>query len=328
MAKKIHWGIIGLGNIAHHFVKDLALIPEAVLTAVASRNVIKAKDFASEYNHPKAYGSYEELLADPQVDVVYIATPHTSHANLAIKSMKAGKHVLCEKPLGVNSTEVQEMVAVAQEEKVFLMEALWSRFNPSIQAVLQQVKNNSIGAIRYVKADFGFYALDRDKNGRILNPELAGGSILDIGIYPIFLSYMVLGMPKSITANALFGATGAELQTSVLFNYDSAQAVLLSSFMAKTEMRAEIGGEKGQLYIEPRWHEAQAYSIEKDGEKTTFPLPTMGRGYSYEINEVHQCLTENKLQSALWSHKNSLDLITLLDAVRAKAGVVFPFEKE
>ncbi|MEZ4969836.1 MAG: Gfo/Idh/MocA family oxidoreductase [Flavobacteriaceae bacterium] len=187
MSKKINWGIIGLGNIARNFVKDLALVDEAQVYAAASRNLAKAKEFAAAHNISNAFGSYRELLECREVDVVYIATPHTSHCELSIMAMEHGKHVLCEKPMGVNRAEVEKMIAAAQKNKVFLMEALWSRFNPSIMKVKQLIGNGEIGPLAYVHADFAFYALDRDFNGRVLNPELAGGSLLDIGIYPIFL---------------------------------------------------------------------------------------------------------------------------------------------
>lgn len=184
----IKWGIVGAGNIAHSFSKDLALVDGGELTAVASRDIAKAKAFANEYGAHYTYGSYEELFESDTVDVIYIATPHTSHAKWSIAAMKAGHHVLCEKPLGANKSQVLEIIKVAKENNVFLMEALWSRFNPTIKKVKELVADGAIGDIGYLHADFAFYGLDRDESGRILNPELAGGSLLDIGIYPIFLA--------------------------------------------------------------------------------------------------------------------------------------------
>jgi len=258
---KIRWGIVGLGSIAHHFAKDLRLVDDAQLAAVASRSLDKAKAFALEYKSENAFGSYLELFQSNAVDVIYIATPHNSHADLAIQAMENGKHVLCEKPMGVNSQEVTQMINAAQKNSVFLMEALWSRFNPVIQKVKALVSEKSIGDVSYLNADFGFYALDRDVNARLLNPELAGGTILDIGIYPIFLSYLLFGLPDKIMATSNFGATGAEIQTSMIFSYPKAQAVLYSGFTSKAEMKAEISGSEGSLFIHPRWHESHAYSI-------------------------------------------------------------------
>lgn len=324
MTNKIRWGIIGLGHIAHGFVKDLALVHDADIRAVASRDLERAKGFSAEYGIPLAFGSYRELLDCGEVDVVYIATPHTHHMEIAIKAMEHGKHVLCEKPMGINSSQVERMIEAARKNKVFLMEALWSRFNPSIQKVKSLVDNGEIGAIVYLHADFAFYALDRDLEGRVLNPKLAGGSLLDIGIYPIFLAYLLLGRPKAIMSISNFHTNGAEVQTSIIFEYPRAHALLYSGFTGRSAMIAQISGEKGSLYLPNRWHQAQAYSLEKDGGSEEFQLPTMGKGYFYEIEEVHSCIRQGKLESDLWNHQNSLDLIGLMDTIRKQNRIDFP----
>lgn len=327
MGHKVKWGIVGLGSIANHFVKDLLLVEDAELVAVASRSSEKAQAFAEEYRAKNHFDTYESLFACKEVDVIYIATPHSFHAEIAIEAMKQRKHVLCEKPMGVNTAEVEKMIATAKENKVFLMEALWSRFNPSILKVLQLIRDGVIGDIKYIHADFAFPALHRDHTNRLLNPDLAGGSLLDIGIYPIFLSYLLLGKPENIQASSKFFETGIEMQSSMLFDYSDAQAILYSGLNSKSRMEAEISGTKGSIFLDPKWHEAQGYTLEKDGQKTHNNLPTTGRGYFYEIQEVHTCLRNNKLESQLWSHQNSLDLIGLLDEVRQITGVVFPFEQ-
>ncbi|WP_257212978.1 Gfo/Idh/MocA family protein [Maribacter sp. 4U21] len=324
--RMIRWGIVGAGNIAHTFAKDMALVKDNAITAVASRDVTKAQEFAAHYNAPHAFGSYEDLFKSDTVDVVYIATPHTSHAALSIMAMDYKKHVLCEKPLGINGAEVAGMLEKAKGNKVFLMEALWTRFNPTIKKVKELVENGEIGALGYLKADFAFYGLDRDEKGRILNPALAGGSILDIGIYPIFLAYLLLGMPDNITAKSNFHKTGVEVQTSMIFEYEQAQAILYSGLSSNSEMKAEIAGSKGSIYIKPRWHETSGYIVQKGQETTDVEVGKVGKGYSYEIQEVQRCLEAGLLQSELWSHKNSTDLCALLDTVRNKAGVRFPFE--
>ncbi|MBU2996110.1 Gfo/Idh/MocA family oxidoreductase [Cellulophaga baltica] len=326
MKQNIRWGVIGLGNIAHKFVKDLQLVEGANLTAVASRSIEKAKEFASIYNAKKAYGGYQELYESEEVDVIYIATPHSFHANIAIEAMKNGKHILCEKPLGVNSIEVHKMIATAQKHKVFLMEALWTRFNPSIVKIKELIAQNVIGDIKYIHADFAFQALDRSEDGRLLNPNLAGGSLLDIGIYPIFLSYLLLGKPNEIQAFSKMYKTGIEVQTSMIFDFESAQATLYSGLNSKSDMKATISGTKGSIFIQPRWHETQGFSVEIDSELMEYDLSTTGMGFYYEILEVQNCISRNKIESELWSHQNSKDLIGLIDSVRAKTGVVFPFE--
>ncbi len=322
----IRWGIVGAGNIAHSFAKDLELVAGNSLCAVASRNLDKAKGFAKTYKAKHAYGSYEELFKSDVVDVVYIATPHTSHADLSIRAMDCKKHVLCEKPMGVNSHEVQRMLVKAKENQVFLMEALWSRFNPTIKKVKQLIDDGEIGAISYLKADFAFYGLDKDENGRVLNPNLAGGSVLDIGIYPIFLSYLILGMPKKITAQAQFYKTGVEVQTAMIFEYDNAQALLFSGLASNSEIKAEIAGSSGSLFINSRWHEATGYQLRKGADIEDVEIAKIGKGYTYEIDEVAKCIAAGQLESKLWSHQNTTDLCSLLDSVREKAGIRFPFE--
>ncbi|RRQ48782.1 gfo/Idh/MocA family oxidoreductase [Maribacter algicola] len=323
----IRWGIVGAGKIAHAFSKDLALVSSGKLMAVGSRNMDKAREFADVYGAPHAFGSYWDLFKSDTIDVVYIATPHTRHAELAIMAMEAGKHVLCEKPLGVNKGEVELMVAAASKNKVFLMEALWSRFNPTIREVKKIIDSGEIGEVGHLYSDFAFYAMDRVEDGRVLNPELAGGSLLDIGIYPIFLSYLILGMPTDLIAKVHFHQTGVEKQCSMIFDYPKAQALLYSGLTSNTDMRSEISGSAGSIYINPRWHEATSYTLFKVGETKTKELPKIGKGYGHEIEEVHHCLKSGKLESDLWSHQNSLDLIYLLDTVRSKTGIKFPFEQ-
>lgn len=327
MKEKIRWGIVGLGNIAQKFVDDLKLLADGELIAVASRDLEKAKNFGALNNAKYAFGSYQELFNCKEVDVVYIATPHTSHAELSIKAMKQGRNVLCEKPMGINKDEVEKMIAIARENKVFLMEALWSRFNPSIRKVKDLLDDGIIGDIAYIHADFAFYALDRDENGRLLNPALAGGSLLDIGIYPIFLAYLILGYPEKILATSKIYKTGVDIQTSMIFEYPNAQAILYSGLTSDSEMKAQISGSEGTAYLAPRWHETQEFSIEKKDELEKFQLPKKGKGYEYEIEEVHRCLKNGALESDLWSLNHTFDLIRIMDDIREQTGVVFPFEK-
>ncbi|MDC6405771.1 MULTISPECIES: Gfo/Idh/MocA family protein [Maribacter] len=322
----VRWGIVGAGKIAHSFSKDLALVSGGKLTAVGSRSLERAKKFADEYGAPHVFGSYDALFESDTVDVIYIATPHTYHAEVAISAMEAGKHVLCEKPMGVNKSEVERMIEAAKKNKVFLMEALWSRFNPTINAVKELVDSGEIGDVGYLYSDFAFYALDRDEKGRLLNPELAGGSLLDIGLYPIFLAYLMLGMPADILAKVHFHETGVEKQCSMIFDYHNAHAMLYSGLTSDSEMKSEISGNKGSVFINPRWHEATSYTLVKDGETKTLELPKIGKGYAHEIEEVHKCLQAGKLESDLWSHQNSLDLIYLMDTIRQKTDIKFPFE--
>lgn len=323
---KIRWGIVGPGKIARKFTADVLLFKNAEVTSVASRNFERAKEFAKEFVVSNAFGSYAELFNSDNVDIVYIATPHRFHKELAIQAMRSGKHVLCEKPIGINPTEVAEMIAVARAENVFLMEGLWSRFNPSIQKTKELVNKGEVGQVSYVHADFGFYALDRPQESRLLNPELASGSLLDIGIYPVFLSYLLLGIPKKVHAHANFIKNGTEIQTSMLFKYDQALSVLYSGLTGETKMEAEISGSKGEIFIHPRWHEATGITVKKENESIDIDLPVEGNGFVYEIQEVHNCLKKNKVESNLWSLTNSLELSKLLFEIRSQIGANFPFE--
>lgn len=324
--RKIRWGIIGLGRIAKLFADDLMLVPDAELVAVASNNLERAESFARSYGVEVFYSNYESLYNDDNVDVVYIATLHHTHAKCSIAAMNNGKHVLCEKPIAINAKESLKMIEVSKTNKVFFMEAFWSRFNPSIIKAKQIIDEGTIGTVKYINAEFSFYKLDDDPNARSLNVELAGGSLLDMGVYPIFLSYLILGKPKEIMAKSKFYKTGAEIQTSMIFDYDNAQAMLYSGFANNTDMKAKICGEKGEIYLSPVWHETQGYTLVKNGWKEEVFLPTLGKGFSHEINEVHHCINKGQLQSEKWTHLNSIELMSVVDSVRRKAEIRFPFE--
>lgn len=326
MTKTIGWGIIGLGNIATSFARDLALVDGGRLIGVASRSIEKAEAFADQFKPKYQFGSYQELFECKEVDVVYIATPHTLHADLSIMAMNMGKNVLCEKPFGINSLEVTKMIAAAEKNGVFLMEAMWSRFNPSIKKVKQLISEGVIGDVGYLHANFAFYGLNRSEEGRLLNRALAGGSLLDIGIYPIFLAYFILGIPESISAVSNFYKTGVEVQTSMIFKYPEAQAILYSGLNSGSDMKAEIAGSEGSLFLHSRWHQAQGYSLEKEGELQHFKLPTTGKGYAHEIMEVHDCLNSNQKESRLWSLDDSRNLMSIMDEIRKQCSISFPSE--
>ena len=329
MNKSINWGILGLGNIAHQFVKDALLVREANVVAAASRSLDKAAAFCEQYQIPKAYGNYADLITDESIDILYIATPHHNHALWTMAAMNAGKHVLCEKPLAVNQQQVDYMIKSAKSNKVFLMEAFWSRFNPSIQSCLAKIQAGEIGSVNYVNADFSFFR-DDPPDSRMLNMDLAGGSLLDMGVYPIFLAYVLFGRPKEVLAAAHFHDTGADLQTAVILKFDQGLANLYSGFRSQSDMVAKIYGTTGRIYIQPNWHETQGYTLIKgnDGEckEENFEYPTKGKGFTYEIEACHQCLWAGKLESELWSHQNSRDLIMITDEIRKQIDLKYPFE--
>ena len=324
---KIKWGIIGCGKIAHKFVSDLAMIDDAALVAVASRSYEKADEFSQMHKAKKAYGSYDELFLDQKVDIVYIATPHHLHAELSIKAMENNKHVLCEKPLSINHKEAKLIIEASRRTQRFFMEALWTRFIPTYVAVKKLIDEGEIGEIKYINADFAFRS-EFSTDDRTLNINLGGGAILDIGIYPVFLTYSLLGIPKEILAKSIFHQTAAcDVQTSMIFHYHEAQAILYSSFESQSDMVARISGTKGQIYLNDRWHHANGYKLVKNGKEQEIENPVLGLGYSHEILECHDCLRKNSIESPKWSHQNSLDLISILDDVRKQVGLTYPQEK-
>jgi predicted dehydrogenase len=326
--KKIKWGIIGCGKIAGKFATDLALIKDAELTAVASRDLQKAKNFQSEHRAKKSYGNYKDLLNDEEIDIVYIATPHSSHAKWSIEAMEQDKHVLCEKPLSINKTEAEEIIAVSKRTGKFFMEALWTRFNPVFKAVKKHIEDGDLGEIRYINSDFSFKA-DFPAESRVLNLSLGGGAILDIGIYPAFITYSFLGIPEKVSAASVFNEeTGCDMQTSMIFEYKNAQAILYSGFVSKSDINASISGTEGQIYFNEPFHSANGFTLVKGDQREVFELQLKGKGFTYEIEECHTCIRRGSTESSSWSHQNSLDLIGILDRVRKEANLIYPRERK
>lgn len=322
MKKEINWGIIGLGKIANKFATALSHVENARLYAVASRNRDKAVDFSEEYNARVAYGVYDQLMKDENVDVIYIATPHSLHHELTIQCIMHGKAVLCEKPFAMNLQEAEEMVNLARSKKVFLMEALWTMFLPHYQYIINLIKSGDYGKIISIKADFGFEAeFDREK--RLFNKALGGGSLLDIGIYPIFLSYSLLGKPDRIEANAEFTDTGVDMECEMKFLYPDAQAYLHSSFKEKTPTIAEIELEKAVVKLHSRFHEPTSVSIITERKEKTKTFEVKTNGYNFEAAHVTQMLMEGRSESNIWSLDETLDLMALLDDVRQEIGLKY-----
>lgn len=318
------WGILGPGRIAHKFVQDLLTLPDAQLYAVASSSQERADEFAQQYGIPHAFGAYEDLLTLPDLDIVYVATPHVKHYENVLMLLNGGIGVLGEKPFAMNGEQVREMVETARSKQVFLMEALWSRFMPGIRHALELAQSGAIGKVVSVKADFGFRApFLPDK--RLFNKELGGGSLLDIGIYPLFLSYLFLGKPTSIKASATFGSTDVDEQCGMVLTYADGQLAFLdSTLLAKTDCIGVIQGETGQIRIHSRFHETTAVTLQPDEqEPTTFTFDRQTHGYDYEAQHVMQCLAEGRTESPLWSLDDSLNLMELLDGVRAEAGIKY-----
>ena len=324
--KQLNWGIVGPGKIAHKFVQDVQRLPQHRVMAVSSRSQQRSDDFAATYNIPHAYDNHLDVLRDVDVDIVYIASPHPMHARLSIDALNHKKHVLCEKPLGVNTAEVKSMISAARDNNVFLMEALWSRFNPTINELYNRIKNGDIGEVNYINADFSFAADITNSTSRLINMDLAGGALLDVGIYPIFLSYIIKGIPTSIYAASQMHETGADLQTSAIFQYENGMAMIMGGFASTTDSPATIVGTKGRIEIDPRWHESIGYTLSQGNTKEHFSLPTTGNGFMPEIEECYRAISQGKIESECWSHQNSLDLIGIMDDIREQVGLRYPCE--
>jgi len=323
--KTIKWGILGTGRIAGVFATALRVVPNSELYAVGSRTQDKANKFASEFNVVKSYGSYDELVSDPEVDVIYIATPHNLHLENALLTMNHNKHVLCEKPLGINEREVKILMDKAEEKGLFLMEALWSRFLPHIIKTKELVDAGEIGNPTLMIAAFCFKSNNSPKH-RHFNVDLCGGTILDIGIYNIFLSLLLFGKPQSISSAAGLSEQGIDNSSSYLFNYSNDMlTVMYSSFVADAPIVAEIHGTKGRISLEHRWFCPGKISLKyHDGHEELFDFDVEGNGYQYEAIEAVQCILAGKTQSSLWSLTDSLELVKIMDAIRKNCGVKYP----
>jgi predicted dehydrogenase len=325
--RTFNWAILGLGNIAHKFATDLALVPQARLHAVASRSLPKAQEFAQTFGAPHAMGSYEELLAVPDIDAVYIATPHSEHHAHALLCLQAGLPVLCEKAFAQNASQAQEMIQVAQAQGVFLMEAFWTRFFPAIQHALDLVEAGTIGEVKHLAADFGFIT-DVKPESRLFDPALAGGSLLDIGVYSLFISQLFLGVPSTVRAIATPAPTGVDLScVMALAHAGGATASLFSTLAATTNNYCTLYGTKGQLHLTGRFHAPNGLEIHRpDQQVQVIPYPKVGLGYHYEAAHVQACLSQGLRESPLLPLAFSLDLMRTLDAVRAQIGLRYPGE--
>ena len=327
MSTPFRWGILGLGKIAHKFAQALDTIEEAKLVAVGSRSAERAEAFAREYEASLSFGTYAGLIESGEIDAVYIATPHVSHHVLTIACLQAGIPVLCEKPLGLNLSEVESMIATARATGTYLMEALWTRFLPSTLKVLELLEAGEIGKLESLRADFGF-KLGPNSGQRISDPALGGGNLLDIGIYPVFLSQLLFGPPSEIQAMARLGETGVDIDTSVNLRFaDGRMAQLYSTLLGRTKTEATLLGQDAMLHWHPRWHEPSSFSILRDGEPpVNHFFEYDNNGYGYEARAVMEDLAAGQKENAWWSLEDSRQLHHTLTAIRSQIGLRYPNE--
>lgn len=318
MKEKIKWGILGPGKIAKKFSLGLSHVKDAELYAVGSRSRSRASEFAKEAGAKKYYSSYEELVKDEEVDVIYIATPHVFHYEHTLLCLKNKKAVLCEKPFAINTSQVQEMIATAKRENVFLMEAMWTQFLPHFQFVMDLLRSKKYGKVVNLKADFGFSA-PYNVEGRLFKNALGGGSLLDIGIYPVFLAMSSLGKPEKITAKATIGNTQIDEDCDVVFHYpNGVLAELGSSIVKQTPTTAVILLESARIIISSRFHEPASVTIITDQAEETKFFEVDTNGYNFEAEHVQEMLRKGETESDQMTFAKSLELIGLLDQIRAE----------
>lgn len=325
---KIRWGILGTGTIAHKFASDFRYVDNAELTAVGSRSLEKAEDFCREFNIPLSFGSYEDLAASPEVDIIYIATPHSFHHQNTLLCLHSGKAVLCEKPFALNAEQASEMIDLAHQKKLFLMDALWTKFLPHYQKMMEIVKNGELGEIKVVLANFGFRSC-ADPKSRLFNPALGGGSLMDIGIYNVFTVLDVLGKPDDLNVSITASEQGIDEQCGIIFRYDNgAMASLFSSISVNLGTEVEICGTLGRLKLTtPFYDSSTVLEYYKDGGKTIIDTGKAdGFGYQYEARHATDCLLRGIKESPFVPHTDSLLLMQTLDIIRNIAGIIFPDE--
>lgn len=328
MDKVIRWGILGTGQIARALAFALQEVAGAKLVAVGSRGSAGAEKFGREFGVGRCHASYQALADDPEVDVIYIATPHAMHAENALMCLNGGKHVLCEKAFAMNRREAVEVVELARRKGLFLMEAMWSRFLPAIGEVRRIIASGEIGAVAQIQSDFGFAPAVGPEH-RLLNRELGGGALLDIGIYPLSLSAFFLGPVESVQALAEIGPTGVDEQTAFSLRHQGGGvSSCLCSIRAHSPTEMTIAGALGHIRIHNRFFQAQTLTIETvDGKARTVEYPHIGSGYAYEVVEVMRCLRAGLTESPMMPPDETLALMGILDTIRAQIGLAYDADR-
>lgn len=333
--EKIGWGILATGKIAHTFARDLALVHDGRLAAVGSRRPEAAATFAAEHGDAdtRAHGSYAELLADPAVDVVYVATPHALHLENARAAFEAGKHVLCEKPLTLRTSDAEEMVRLAATHDRFLMEAMWMACNPVIRALRAEIASGRFGRPRQLQAELGF-RVDAPPGDRMMDPELGGGALLDMGIYPLTFAHLMLGEAEELTAVASLAPTGIDHDVAIAGSYPGGALATMNASMTSWSSRAAaIATDLGRIVITDQFHQPERATFHpfsggsNDDSELGEPVVVtgedalIGRGYGNEIAEVQRCLREGLRESPLVPHAQTLTIMRQMDALRAQIGL-------
>ena len=328
MNKQVRWGILGTGKIARAFATALRDVPDAQLAGVASRSHDKAEAFGAEFGAAAAYGSYEELAAASDIDLVYIATPHPQHAANALLVLGAGKGALVEKAFTVNRREAEEVVALARAKGLFLMEAMWTRYLPALSEVKRIVASGEIGEVSQVVADFGFTA-NFGPEHRVFNPALGGGALLDLGIYPLSIAASLLGPVASVKAQAQMGPTGVDVQTGFTLTHEGGgMSVCSCSFLARTPGELTVSGTRGHVRMNTMFHRARSVTVAlEDGSTRTIDTPYLGNGYVHEAIEAQRCFQAGLLESPGMTQDETLALMGVMDEIRRQIGLRYAADR-
>ncbi|MCL2092834.1 MAG: Gfo/Idh/MocA family oxidoreductase [Treponema sp.] len=325
---KYKWGILGPGMITHKFTAGLKVTPDAELYAVGSRDLGRAEAFAKQHGFAKAYGSYQELVEDKELDIVYVATPHPQHEEAALLCLKHGKGVICEKPFAVNTAQTRRMIDCARSQGVFLMEAMWTRFLPAICKVRELLAEDAIGQVRHVYSGNGFRTEVRPES-RLFSLAYGGGALLDMGIYNLSFCSMIFGKaPARIQSQISIGSTGVDEECSALFSYDEHQsAQLYTAIRVANRHGALILGEKGSIYV-PNFGGASSLTLQNQEGTKELEFPYEATGYQFEAQEVMRCLDEGLKESAVMPLDETLAIIQTMDQIRKQNGLRYPCDEE
>ncbi|MFC3689025.1 Gfo/Idh/MocA family protein [Aquipuribacter hungaricus] len=326
--RPVRWGVVGAGRIAAKVMGDLAGMPGGRLHAVASRSADRARAFADEHGAPVSYGSYDELLADPDVDAVYLATPHRQHHAVALAAVEAGKHLLVEKAFTVTHAGAQQVVDAARARGVFVMEAMWTRFQPAVGRLRELVADGAVGEVRSVRADLGL-RVPFDPSDRLWDPAQGGGALLDLGVYPVAWLQMVLGgTPASLEVAGATGPNGVDAESTVLWRTeDGRHGVGTCSLLSPLPGQAAVFGTEGWIEVPPRFHHPDRVVLHRTGGGRSVETseevvaPATGTGYSHELDEVHRCLAAGLTESPTMPLDDTLAVMAVLEQALHALGV-------
>jgi predicted dehydrogenase len=325
MSTKMRWGIIATGWVSDKFASALKLVPEAELVAVGSRSQGGADAFGDTHGIRHRHASYEALVADPDVEIVYVGTPHNLHRECTLLALEAGKHVLCEKPLAVNAGQAGEMIELARKKGLFLMEAMWTRFVPAWVDIKGRLDSGELGSIVSLQANFGVQK-PFDPKSRLFSPELAGGALLDLGVYPISLASWLLGKPETVSSWSHMGPSGVDMRNAMTFTYsDGRFAQLNTAADVWTTVEAEISTEKVFIRAHRLFIESRSYEV-VDFDRTELVRKPFENGFQFEAQHTMDCIRNGRTESEVMPLDESLEIMQTMDAIRAQWGFKYPFE--